>query len=124
MVNLLVFILIGFGLSNAVINTDGPLYIFKRFRNFMNKFPSNIGHGYECMICFPFQVGILLSIANVFLFNNVFCTPVYYISQSFDWWYIKMFFDGALLSGTTWFINDICEYLESNSVEEEIVEDE
>lgn len=124
MINIILIVFIIYGLSNAIIYTDGPLFIFDKFRNIMNKFPSNIGHAYECSICFPFQLGILFSLINLVLLPQYCFIPSYYILHDTTYWYLMIFLDGAFFSGINWLIHtfqEMCERIDNN-VEEEIIE--
>ena len=122
MINILLIIFVIYGLTNAIIYTDGPLNIFTYFRNIMNKLPKNLGHAYECSICFPFQLGMLCSVINALLFPNVVFTPMYNILHNTDYWYVYMFLDGAFFSGINWLIHTFQEMMENNN-NVEIIED-
>lgn len=118
MFELIVFIFICYGISNAVIHTDGPFYIFTYYRELMNKLPSNLGHGAECMICFPFRIGIYLSLLNTFFMGNYSLTPMNCYIYNNDVWFITCLLDGAIASGATWLLHTIQEYFEYNTPQE------
>lgn len=122
MFKLILFIILCYGLSNALVYADGPFYIFKKYRDFMHKMPSNIGEGTECMICTPFQVGIALSLLNGFVLNDTLLTPMYVLSSNTSFWFIKMLLDGAIASGGTWLLHTLQESLETleNSLNNDI----
>ena len=113
MTNFLIFALCVYGFSNAVVFSDGPFFIFKKFRDFVGKFPSNLPHGVECMICFPFQFSLLLSVINILLFPQIHFTPIYSLFDDASLWWMIIPLDGAVGSGSAWIIHTIQECLES-----------
>lgn len=111
---LILFILLEYGISFALVYSIGPFYIFEKYRNLTKKLPSNLSDGYECMFCTPVQIGIILSLINMFILTDIYFTPMYILSHSTDFWYIKMLFDGAIGGASTYLINTIQEYFENN----------
>lgn len=118
MFEIITFILVCYGLSNAVVFTDGPFYIFEKFRELMKKMPSNLEHGVNCMICFPFQVGIILSLLNSLIYKDVIFTPSQMLAFTDDYFILGMLIDGSIASGTSWFLNVISEHYEKNETDE------
>lgn len=115
MESIIIFSIVVYGLSNCLVYAEGPFRIFEFYRYFMSKMPSNLGHGATCMICTPFQVGIILSLINIFLITDMDFTPMNTLScYSAEYWYIKIILDGAFGSGVTWLIHTFQECLENN----------
>lgn len=111
---LIIFALIEYGLSFALVYSVGPFHIFENFRKITKKLPSNLGESYECMFCTPTQIGIVLSLLNMFILTDVYITPMYILSHSTDFWLIKIFLDGFIGGAITYLIHTIQEYFENN----------
>lgn len=117
MVELLVFTMIVYGLSNMVVYASGPFEIFSKLRDWSEeKLPSNLGEMFHCMICFPTWVGIGLSLLNIFVFNDYYFTPFNMVTSNTHYWYINIFMDGFAASGINWFVHTIQEYFENNNI--------
>ena len=103
MKELIVFILISYGISNIIVFGS----IFGKFRNVMGvneENPKFLGKLFGCMMCLPFWVGVFLSI--------------FFYSPSFDimdgkYCFLSYFLDGCLASGCVWVIHTIQEKLEA-----------
>ena len=123
MLNLIIFIFVVYGISNMLVYAAGPFNIFEKYRDFMHTMPSNLGEGSECMICTPTQVGIVLSVIDVLLWQFNFTPGNLLIGEYAEFWLLAIALDGALASGTTWLIHTVQEAVESitnkNTQEEE-----
>lgn len=119
MVILFIFIIMVYGLSNMMVYSEGPFHLFDFYRKVMSKMPSNLGEGANCMICTPCQVGIVLSLLNLFLFPSITFTPCNMImhNEYSNLWFIIAIMDGAIGSGSTWLIHTIQEWFEHNGGE-------
>jgi prepilin signal peptidase PulO-like enzyme (type II secretory pathway) len=94
MMELLIAILVAYGISNIIVNGS----IFEPLRNWFgghaDKFiPRKIYQLITCMMCTGFWVGVVV---------GCFLGP-------FPWWHI--IFNGAIYSGTTWLIYCIAQFL-------------
>jgi hypothetical protein len=92
----IILTLLSFGITNILVNGS----IFKPIRDWVgskadNWFTQKIFQLISCMMCMGFWVGA---------FCGIFLGP-------FPWWNIV--FNGALMSGTTWIIHCILQYLGS-----------
>ena len=110
MVQLLLWMIMAYGLSNIVVYGS----IFNGPRNFINKwgiskYPLN-GFGaflskmLSCMMCAPVWVGFFY---GIFLYSPV--HELLGVHKYYSW-----FFDGMLASGSVWAINAIIEWFEVN----------
>jgi hypothetical protein len=91
--NFLIYILIGWGITDILVNGS----IFNEIRNyFLVKFPS-IGKLFSCVQCSGFWVGILMGI----LFYSDFIFPPFEKSHFIS----DIFISGALISGSCVIIN-------------------
>jgi hypothetical protein len=111
MTQLVVWMIIAYGLSNIVVYGS----IFNGPRNAINKasntprFPLRgffifVSDMIKCMMCFGFHCGWFLSISIY--------SPVHQILGVTPW--VSWFFDGMLASGSVWAINSIVEWYELN----------
>jgi len=110
MTQLLLWMVIAYGLSNIVVYGsifNGPREIIKKWAEssyFLNGFGKFIKDMTSCMMCFGFHCGWFLSISLY--------SPVCNILGVHP--YISWFFDGFLASGAVWAINSIIEWFELN----------
>ena len=111
MTQLVLWMIIAYGLSNIVVYGsifNGPRnYIFNEADHgdgFLHGFWVFISNMIKCMVCFGFHCGWVLSI-SIF-------SPVHEILGVTSW--ISWFFDAMLASGSTWAINSIIEWFEEN----------
>jgi len=95
---LLLFILISYGVSNIVVHST----LFDGVRNFFHNHSITLHELITCMMCFPFWVGAVGSLiysptGHIFEIDNVF---------------LKVLLDGALASGSVWLLHTLQEYYE------------
>lgn len=102
--NLLIFILLGYGITNILVFGS----IFEFWRTFWDKNnPNFFGKLFSCPMCLSTWVGFILS----FLFSmlNVY-TPM--ASYGLDIMPLNIFLDGCLMSGGVWILHTLQEYFE------------
>lgn len=112
---LIIFIFVCYGISNSVVYSDGPINMFLKIRNLANKIGPNFGELFNCMMCFPFWAGAIISLLDIVLFTSVLFTPFNLVLGFESTIIIKAFIivlDGFLSSGTTWLIHNIEEFFE------------
>ena len=111
MTQLILWMIMTYGISNILVYGS----IFNGPRNFINKqsensnnplkdFFSFLSDMLKCMMCAPTWVGFFF---GIFLYS-----PVHELLEVSP--YASWFFDGMLASGSTWAINSIIEWFESN----------
>ena len=111
MTQLLLWMIMAYGLSNIVVYGS----IFNTPRNAIKKWAENpytpfngfwvfLANMISCMMCFGFHCGWFLSL---FVFS-----PVHEILGTTQ--YASWFFDAFLASGSVWAINSIIEWFETN----------
>lgn len=101
---LLIFILLGYGITNILVFGS----IFEYWRNFWDKnSPNFFGKLFSCPMCLSTWIGFILS--YLFLTSSVY-TPM--ASYGLDIMPLNVFLDGCLMSGGVWLIHTIQEYLE------------
>jgi hypothetical protein len=110
---IIIYAFCAYGLSNIIIYSSGPFNIFTKFRENSNKYlPSNLGELFECMICFPTWVGLIMSTINIIFCPNISFTPFMLIFQNIEYWYLIIPFDGFFTSGIVWLIHTFQEMME------------
>jgi len=97
--NILIFILIAYGISNIIVY--GAL--FEGIRNYLvRNDPNFTGKLATCMMCNSFWVGVILTSILFSPVSTLFCvaSPLTY------------FFNGCLTSGCVWLIHTLQEFFE------------
>ena len=64
-----VFSIIAYAISNHFVYAHGPMHIYDHIRCLADKIHPNLGELFQCMICFPTWVGMILSVL-VLLFGT------------------------------------------------------
>lgn len=101
-----------YGLSNMVVFADGPFYIFSKIRELANSISEHFGKLFSCMICFPANVGWVLSLVNWFFIPFAF-TPFNILLAGTNLWWLAMICDCCFTSGIVWIIHNIESFFES-----------
>jgi hypothetical protein len=110
MTEILLFILLSYGISNIIIYGS----IFEGWRKFWLKYnPTFMGKLFQCFICLPTWIGFFLSFC---LFSptlaNFVIQDLDVINLHIPKEYIGAFFDGCFASGTAWLVHTLQEALE------------
>lgn len=93
-----IFLLTAYGISNIIVYSS----MFEWWRILCVKLsPNFLGELFQCMMCLPFWVGIILSIV-VYSPWGKFVNSIY----------LSAFLDGCLTSGSVWLLHTIQEKLE------------
>ena len=105
MLKIFIFIIISYGITNIVTYSS----LFEGLRNYFNKInPNYLGKLFSCPLCFSTWVGFLLSFIFQYYFINLITPSTYYGINNL---YLSIFLDGCFISGTTWIIYNIVDYL-------------
>jgi len=98
--DIIIFLLAAYGISNIMVYSS----IFQWWRTFWDRVsPKFFGDLFQCMMCLPFWVGVILSIISVSLSSRY---------LNIDSIFLSTFIDGCLTSGSIWLIHTIQEKLE------------
>lgn len=109
---LFIYIVFAYGFSNMIVFGSGPFKIFEWIRNTTEKMNPHFGQMFQCMMCFPANLGWLISIVNWFFIPIAF-TPGNMLLDETDLWYVAMIIDCCFTSGVVWFIHHIEEWFEN-----------
>jgi len=103
----LLIILVSYGISNIIVFGS----LFEGLRETAETYsPNFFGKLLDCMMCTPFWVGFFLSLGS-YLSGYTQFSPFY--NNGLECVYISVFLDACLISGTTWLIHSVQEYLEN-----------
>jgi len=104
--NIFLFIIICYGISNIIVFS----YIFEKIRDVLEKVsPNFFGKMVNCMMCTSTWIGFLLSTIGYLLSYPVLSPMLHY---GVDIFYLAIFLDGMLASGSVWLIHTIQEFFE------------
>lgn len=118
LLQLFIFSILCYSISNHIVYTDGPFDLYKGLRWFGDRLHPSIGYLLGCMICLPTWVGMILSGIDLWVLPFS-LTPMNILSTGYELTFLtKIFiivFDGFIGSGITWLIHTFQEYMENNS---------
>ena len=104
---ILCYCIMVYGISNIVVFGSGPFRIFEYIREIANNIDEHFGQLFSCMMCFPANLGILLSIINWFLIPIAFTPFNIIFGSTVGLWWLAAIFDGAFTSGIVWLIHHV-----------------
>lgn len=107
------YILSAYGLSNMVVFGSGPFRIFERIREITSNISEHFGTLFSCMMCFPANVGIVVSLLDWFLLPSIALTPFNIVLLGTNLWWVAIIADCCLTSGAVWLIHNIESFFES-----------
>ena len=107
------YILSAYGLSNMVVFGSGPFRIFERIREITSNISDHFGTLFSCMMCFPANVGIIVSLIDWFLLPSIAITPFNIVLIGTNLWWVAIIADCCLTSGAVWLIHNIESFFES-----------
>jgi prepilin signal peptidase PulO-like enzyme (type II secretory pathway) len=110
MVNLLVFLIISYGFSNIVVTSE----IMSKFRKVFSYIPI-FGGAVNCMMCFGFWVGVILSFIVVSPVQNILLSENGELFNKI----INPVLTGFISSGFSWIVYVLDNFLFSKSSQEE-----
>jgi len=122
---LLIFIycFVSYGFSNMMVFGSGPFRIFEHIRSITMRISEHFGTMFQCMMCFPANLGWVLSLIDWFLIKEVAFTPFNIILAGTGLWWLALLMDCCFTSGIVWFIHHVESFFERIS-EEETEEDD
>jgi len=112
MINILIYILFAYGLSNLLVFGMGPYDMLDWIRNTSKKVFGKLGNMLDCMMCTSFNIGWVVSLLNFLLIPAIGLTPMMVVYGTLLPWYVIIFCDGCITSGSVWLINTLQEYFE------------
>jgi hypothetical protein len=107
------YIFAAYGLSNMVAFSSGPFRIFERLREWSSNISTHFGTLFSCMMCFPANVGWIVSLIDWFFLPTVALTPFNIVLFGTNLWFVALLCDCCLTSGAVWIIHNIESFFES-----------
>lgn len=92
--------------------SSGPFKCFERIRSIASSISEHFGQLFQCMMCFPAQLGLFLSLINWF-FIPIAITPFNILLAGTNLWWLAAILDACFASGSTWIIHNIESFFES-----------
>jgi hypothetical protein len=92
---------------------SGPFRIFEHIRNISTNISSHFGSMFSCMMCFPANVGIVVSAIDWFLIKNFALTPFNILLLGTNLWWVALLADCCFTSGIVWIIHNVESFFES-----------
>lgn len=114
MINIIVYILFAYGITNLLVYGTGPFEILVKFRLLARKILNTLGDMLDCMMCTSTNIGWIISLLNI-LFISVPLTPMMILYGSVLPWYVIIFGDACITSGAVWLIHNVEEALERSN---------
>ena len=102
-----------YGFSNMMVFGSGPFKIFEHIRNISSSISEHFGKLFSCMMCFPANLGWVLSLIDWFFIKNVAFTPFYILLIGTNLWWLALILDCFFTSGIVWLIHNIETFFEN-----------
>lgn len=102
-----------YGFSNMMVFGSGPFKIFERIRNISNSISEHFGKLFSCMMCFPANLGWVLSLIDWFFIKNIAFTPFNILLLGTNLWWLALILDCCFTSGIVWLIHNIETFFEN-----------
>lgn len=110
------YCIVAYGISNIVVFGSGPFKIFEKIRYWSDYLDEHFGQLFSCMMCFPTNLGIVLSILNWFLIPIAFTPFNILLGAVPTLWWLAAILDGAFTSGIVWLIHHVEEWFENQVI--------
>ena len=101
-----------YGLSNMVIFGSGPFRIFEALRYFGNRISDHFGKLFTCMMCFPANLGWIVSLIDWFFVKEIALTPFNIVLDGTNLWWLALLCDCCFTTGIVWLIHYIESFFE------------
>ena len=112
MIGIVIYILFAYGITNLLVYGTGPFNMLSKFRELARKILNTLGDMLDCMMCTSTNVGWIVSLLNI-LFIGVPLTPMMILYGSLLPWYIIIFGDACITSGSVRLLHTCQEMMES-----------
>lgn len=102
-----------YGLSNMMVFGSGPFRIFERIRNITDRISEHFGSMFKCMMCFPANIGWVVSLIDWFLVKQIAITPFNILLAGTNLWWLALLCDCCFTSGIVWITHNVESFFES-----------
>lgn len=110
---ILIYTFMAYGFSNMMVFGSGPFRIFEHIRNISSSISEHFGTMFQCMMCFPANLGWVLSLIDWFFIKSVAFTPFNILLAGTGLWWLALLLDCCYTSGAVWFIHHIETFFEN-----------
>ena len=110
---LFLYCIAAYGFSNMMVFGSGPFRIFERIRNVTDRISEHFGSLFKCMMCFPANLGWVLSIIDWFLIKSIAFTPFNILLSGTGLWWLALILDCFFTSGIVWLIHNVESFFEN-----------
>lgn len=110
---IVLYIFAVYGFSNMMVFGSGPFKIFEKTRGWSNNISPHFGTLFSCMMCFPANIGWIVSLIDWFLLPTIAITPFNIMLIGTNLWWVALLGDCCLTSGAVWIIHNIESFFES-----------
>lgn len=108
-----IYLIAAYGLSNMVVFGSGPFRIFEHLRYLSSSISEHFGKLFSCMMCFPANVGLFLSLIDWFLIKDVAILPFNIFLAGTSLWWLAAILDCCFTSGGVWLIHNVESFFET-----------
>lgn len=102
-----------YGLSNMMVFGSGPFKIFEHIRNITSSISEHFGSMFQCMMCFPANVGWAVSLIDWFFIKSIAITPFNILLAGTNLWWLALLCDCCFTSGIVWITHNVESFFES-----------
>ena len=110
---LFLYCIAAYGFSNMMVFGSGPFRIFEHIRNIADKISEHFGSLFKCMMCFPANLGWVLSIIDWFLIKSIAFTPFNILLAGTGLWWLALILDCFFTSGIVWLMHNFESFFEN-----------
>lgn len=107
------YIIMAYGFSNMMVYGSGPFRMFEYIRNTSSNISEHFGSMFSCMMCFPANVGWVISLIDWFLLPSIAITPFNIFLLGTNLWWVALIADCCFTSGAVWIIHNVESFFES-----------
>lgn len=107
------YCIVVYGFSNMMVFGSGPFRIFERIRNLADRISEHFGSLFKCMMCFPANLGWILSLIDWFAVKEIAFTPFNILLIGTNMWWLALILDCFFTSGMVWLIHNVETFFEN-----------
>lgn len=104
-----------YGISNMMVFGSGPFKLFENIRNITSSISEHFGSMFQCMMCFPANVGWVVSLIDWFFIKKIAITPFNILLAGTNLWWLALICDCCFTSGIVWITHNVESFFESIS---------
>ena len=113
--NLILYFIVVYGISFMFVYSNGPFHIFLKLREYLNEKNEQLSELFNCMFCFPTNVGWIMSLFNSFILTSVPITPFHILWGNNANWFWVMLFDMCVTGAVVYLFDTIQTRLEGQN---------